>query len=185
MTRYLPSKQYHYAGAAALILALLSAGFAWNWPLAWIPTILFLVSGCVLMVLAFLPVVEVHDTHLAIGSRIIAWDDIRRLDRTGFVSPLVVHLTLASGKRTLLIYPGGLEGSTMLLRHLRRMSREALIDGIPYRQFWGEAMVSAAPERRALPSPKYQLLRAEDEAEVERLYHRLKSVGHLDRSEEK
>jgi hypothetical protein len=31
-----------------------------------------------------------------------------------------------------------------------------------------------------MPSPRYPLLRPEDEAEVERLYQRLKAVGHLD-----
>jgi hypothetical protein len=59
-----------------------------------------------------------------------------------------------------------------------------LIDGIPYKQFWGEVLPSV--ERRQLPSPKYQLLRPDDEAEVERLFQRLKTVGHLDpKSDEK
>jgi hypothetical protein len=62
-----------------------------------------------------------------------------------------------------------------------------LIDGIPYRQFWGELVPAGQQDRRALPSPKYKLLRAEDEAEVERLFHQLKTVGHLEprNSEEK
>jgi len=29
-----------------------------------------------------------------------------------------------------------------LLRHLRRYSRDALIDGIPYRQYWGEVLAT-------------------------------------------
>jgi hypothetical protein len=182
MMRYLPSKQYQYAGAAAMVLALVCACFAVHWALAWIPTGLFAATGGFLLVLGFLPVIEIHEGHLAVGSRIIAWDEIRRLDRTGFVSPLIVYLTLTNNRRTLLVYPGGLEASNMLLRQLRRMSREALIDGIPYRQFWGETPSS---DRRNLPSPKYQLLRPQDEAEVERLYQRLKTVGHLDRSDEK
>lgn len=181
--RYLPSKQYQFAGAAAMVLALVCAGFAVHWPLAWIPTGLFAMTGAFLLVLGFLPVIEIHESHLAVGSRIIAWDEIRRLDRTGFVSPLIVYLTLTNNRRTLLVYPGGLEASNMLLRQLRRMSREALIDGIPYRQFWGET--PAGTDRRNLPSPRYQLLRPQDEAEVERLYQRLKTVGHLDRSDEK
>ncbi len=93
----------------------------------------------------------------------IPWNQIRRLDRTGWVSPLVVHVTLIDDQRILLIYPGDLDSANGLLRHLRRYSREALIDGIPYRQFWGEAL-NAAPERKQLPSPSYQLLRSEDEA---------------------
>jgi hypothetical protein len=79
----------------------------------------------------------------------------------------------------LLRYPGDPESANSLLRHLRRSAREALIDGIPYRQFWGEP-VRRCSEARALPSPQYRLLRPEDEAEVERLYQRLKTVRHLD-----
>jgi hypothetical protein len=91
----------------------------------------------------------------------------------------VVHVTLLDDQRFLLIYPGDLDSANSLLRHLRRYSREALIDGVPYRQFWGEALATA-PERKQLPSPKYQLLRPEDEAEVERMFQRLKTVGHID-----
>lgn len=185
MTRYLPSKQYQYAGAVALALALLCACLALQFPLAWVPTGLFLVTGCLLVGLAFLPAIEVYDTHLSIGDKLIAWDEVRRLDRTGFVSPLVVRVTLSNERRFLLVYPGGLEASNTLLRHLQRMAREALLDGVPYRQFWGDGATSAA-DRKSMPSPKYQLLRPEDQAEVERLYQRLKTVGHIDpRSDEK
>jgi hypothetical protein len=41
-------------------------------------------------------------------------------------------------------------------------------------------MAAVGLDRRQLPSPRYQLLRPEDEAEVERLFQRLKTVGHLD-----
>ena len=183
MTRYLPSKQYQYAGVAALVLAVISVAIALQWSLVWIPAGLFFATALLMLALGFLPAIEVHDTHLSIGKRIIAWEDIRSLDRTGFISPLVMNLTLENNRRVLLVYAGGLEASNMLMRHLRRMAREALIDGIPYRQFWGEA-ITQNPERR-LPSPKYQLLLPEDEAEVERLFQRLKTVGHLDRSEDK
>jgi hypothetical protein len=183
MTRYLPSKQYQYAGVAAMVMALFCAIFAIEWPLAWIPSCVFASAGAMMLILAFLPAIEVHETHLAIGSKLIAWSDIVRLDRTGFVSPLVVYLTLTGDKRVLVVYPGGLDSANTLLRHLRRMCREAMIDGIPYPQFWGETLPAPA-ERKSLPSPKYQLLRPEDEAEVERLFHRLKTVGHLDRAEE-
>ncbi len=183
MTRYLPTKQYQYAGVGALVLAMFCAAFAFQFPLSWVPTGLLLATGAMMLVLGGLPAIEIHESHLAIGSKIIPWEDIRQVDRTGFVSPLLLYLTLRGGKRILLVYPGGMEASNALLRHLRRMSREATIDGIPYRQFWGEA-ATAAGERRALPPPKYQLLRPEDEAEVERLFQRLKSVGRLDRTEE-
>lgn len=146
---------------------------------AWIPAALFLVTATVLLTLAFQSSIEVHETHLAIGKRVIPWGEIRRLDRTGWVSPLVVNLTLANEQRVLLVFPGELESANTLLRQLRRMSREALIDGIPYRQFWGEALPSAA-DRKALPSPKYQVVSASEEAEIEKMFQRLKAVGHLD-----
>jgi hypothetical protein len=83
---------------------------------------------------------------------------------------------------------------------LRRYSRHALLDGIPYRQFWGETAPEShgissqsaptmAPLSQAAPSStapsqtapaKVRLLRLEDEEEVERMFQRLKSVGRLD-----
>jgi len=41
-------------------------------------------------------------------------------------------------------------------------------------------MLNAAPERKLLPGPRYPLLSEADEADAERLYQRLKTVGHLD-----
>jgi hypothetical protein len=80
----------------------------------------------------------------------------------------------------LLIYPGNLDSCQALLRHLRRASRDALIDGVPYRQYWGEMLASAPEAKGQIAGPRYRLLRTEDEAEVERLYQRLKTVGNLD-----
>ena len=91
----------------------------------------------------------------------------------------MVRLTLADKSRILVIYPGDSNSSSGLLRSLRRHSREALIDGVPYRQFWGEATVAAVAKKQ-LPPPRYPLLLPDDEAEVERMFQRLKSVGHLD-----
>jgi hypothetical protein len=178
MTRYSPSRNYRIAGLVALVFAGFSAWFAWNWPMAWVPAALFLASGALILALAFQPAIEIHESHLGVGKRAVPWSEVRRLDRTGWISPLVVHITLSNDRRFLLIYPGDLDSSNSLLRQLRRMAREALIDGVPYRQFWGENVTTA--ERRPLPSPRYPLLRPEDEAEVERLYQRLKTVGHLD-----
>ena len=115
-----------------------------------------------------------------IGKRIIPWMDIRRLDRTGWISPLIVRITLFDDSRMLLVYPGDLDSCNSLLRHLRRLSRDALIDGIPYRQYWGELLSSTGGDASRRRRPRYRILRPEDEAEVERLYQRLKTVGNLD-----
>src|ERR1700684_977572 len=127
------------------------------------------------------PAVETHDAYLSIGGRVIPWMDIRRLDRTGWISPLIVRVTLFDDTRFSLIYPGDLDSCNSLLRHLRRLSRDALIDGIPYRQYWGEVLAPGNERKQVqAPAPRYRILRPEDEAEVERLYQRLKTVGNLD-----
>ncbi len=179
VTRYLPSRHYLSAGLVALGLAVFSTWCGFRWSPAFIPAALFLVSGALILLVAFQPAIEIHETHLKIGSRQIPWNQVRRLDRTGWISPLVLHLTLADGHRILLIYPGDLDSANGLLRQLRWHAREALIDGIPHRQFWGESLNSAL-ERCHMPSPRYQLLCPEDEAEVERLFRQLKTVGHFD-----
>ena len=180
MTRYLPARHYLWFGITAVV----ASGFSvWrgvvSWPLAYIPAALFLVIGAILFAMAFRPPLEIHDGYLAIGRRIVPWMDIRRLDRTGWISPLIMKITLFDDSRFLLVYPGDLDSCNSLLRHLRRLSRDALIDGIPYRQYWGEVLAPGA-ERKQPPAPRYRILRPEDEAEVERLYQRLKTVGNLD-----
>jgi hypothetical protein len=179
VTRYLPSRHYISAGFIALGLAAFSTWCGFRWSPAFVPAALFLLSAALVLYVAFQPSIEIHETHLKISKRLIPWNQVRRLDRTGWVSPLVLHMTLVDNQRILLIYPGDLDSANALLRQLRRHAREALIDGIPHRQFWGESL-NAGPERRQLPSPKYQLLRPEDEDEVERLFRQLKTVGHMD-----
>jgi len=170
---------------------------SWNalrWQPSWIAAGLFAISTLILAVVTLRPVIEIYETHLAIGQIVIPWRDVRRVDQTGWNTPLAVMLTLRDRHRILLLYPGDLDSSSSLLRHLRRFSREALLDGIPYRQFWGEqptAYLAAgqavdtepdqgkAPQTAAAPA-RYPVLRAEDEDEVERLFQRLKSVGHLE-----
>lgn len=181
MTRYLPARHYISFGVIALALAgsLGWLGFEERWYPALVPAVLFVLSAVVLLLLASRPAIEIQESCLAIGKRSIPWMDIRRLDRTGWLSPLIVRLTLYDDTRVLLVYPGDLDSCKSLLRTLRRMSRDALIDGIPYRQYWGEILASSG-EHKQLQSPRYRVLRPEDEAEVERLYQRLKAVGHLD-----
>jgi hypothetical protein len=145
---------------------------------SWIAAALFAIPAVMLFMLAFHPAIEIHDTHVRIGRRLIPWSRIRRVDQTRLNVPLLVCLTLEGEVREWLIHPGDFDSSASLLRHLRRNSREALLDGVPYRQFWGQP-VTAAPVQIA--PPHYPLLRPEDEQEVERMFQRLKSVGHLER----
>jgi len=174
--------------------ALFSAWNALRWAPSWIAAALFALSGLALAVVTIRPVIAIYETHLGIGRRIIPWRDVRRVDQTGWNTPLIVILTLVDGQRIHLLYSGDLDSSSSLLRHLRRFSREALLDGVPYREFWGElAAVSRSnePAKNSLPEAtdanrdesiplRYPVLCSEDEEEVERLFQRLKSVGHLE-----
>ena len=179
MTRYLPARHYQWFGISAVVFAGLSGWLGIQMHLALIPAGLFLLTAGLLLFMAFRPAVEIHEGYVSTGSRIIPWMDIRRLDRTGWISPLIVRITLFDDSRLMLVYPGDLDSCNSLLRHLRRLSRDALIDGIPYRQYWGEVL-APGNERKQVPLPRYRILRPEDEAEVERLYQRLKTVGNLD-----
>jgi hypothetical protein len=182
MTRYLPARHYRWFGISAVALSGLCAWMGTELPIAYVPAALFLLTAGVLFAMAFRPTIEIHEGYVSIGGRVIPWMDIRRLDRTGWISPLIIRVTLFDDSRVLLVYPGDLDSCNSLLRHLRRLSRDALIDGIPYRQYWGEVL-SPGNERKqqqAAPLPRYRILRPEDEAEVERLYQRLKTVGNLD-----
>jgi hypothetical protein len=185
MTRYLPARHFLWFGITAVVLAAVSGWFGATFAstLPYIPAALFLLTAGLLFAMAFRPAIEIHEGYLSIGRRVVPWMDIRRLDRaTGWVAPLlIIRVTLFDDSRLLLIYPGDLDSCNSLLRHLRRLSRDALIDGIPYRQYWGEVLAPGNERKQAqAPMPRYRILRPEDEAEVERLYQRLKTVGNLD-----
>ncbi len=118
------------------------------------------------------------ETDLRVGSQTIAWDEIRRVDQTGWISPMVTYLTLADGAKIRLLYPGETEQSNRLLRMIQQRATRSMINGVPHRQIFGEPPKEATQE--ALPSPQYRLLTEEDEAEVERLYQKLRAAGRLD-----
>lgn len=183
MTRYWPSRHYVPAGWIAVALSAFSAWSASQWMLASVAAGLFLASAAALFFLALRPTIEIHESRLVVGKRAIPWSDIRRVDRTGWVSPLIVHLTLENGGRVTLIYPGDLDSAHGLLRQIQRGAREALLDGVPYRRFWRESGPGKGAAARKSAKPRYPLLLPEDEAEVERLYQRLKTVGRLDRKD--
>jgi len=192
LARFTSSRVYVSLTLFAVGGAVFSAWNALRWAPSWIAAALFALSALALALITVRPIVEIYETHLAIGRRVIPWRKIRRVDQTGWNTPLVVILTLQDGQRIHLLHSGDLDSSSSLLRHLRRFSREALLDGVPYREFWGElAAVSRSSEPSKNSPPKaadkdatapvrYPVLRSEDEEEVERLFQRLKSVGHLE-----
>ena len=178
MSRYVCARHYLSFGVVALALAAFSGWLGLTWAPAFCPAALFLLTAVLLLGLAVRPAIQVYDGHLEVGKRSIAWSDIRRVDRTGWISPLVVRLTLYNNEEVLIVYPGEVDCCKHLLRAMRQLSRDAAIDGIPYRQYWGE--MSGPAESEKMAAPRYRMLRQEDEEEVERLYFLLKTVGHLD-----
>jgi len=191
---YRPSRRYALFALLAIGGTLFSIWTASRWPATWTAAALFGATAVVLIALLCRRSIEIHESHLQLGRRVIFWNEIRRLDQTGWLAPLAVHLTLSSGRRMLLLYAGDVESSASLLRHLRRYSRHALLDGIPYRQAWGERgsadvgrLENTRTDRPAAMEPRRRrqeshrpLLRPEEEEEIERMFQRLKSVGRLD-----
>ena len=178
LARYIPSRRYASLTLFAIVGALFSAWMGERWTPSWIAAGLFTASAAALALMALRPPVEIHETHLRIGRRAIPWSEILRVDQAGWSSPLALNLTLAGGERILLLYPGDLDGCASLLRHIRRFSRSALLDGVPYRQFWGEPPVSASRARETVQ--KYPVLPPQEEEEIERMLQRLKTAGHID-----
>lgn len=180
MSRYVPARHYISFGIVALALAGFAGwlGLYYSWTPALFPAALFFLTAALLLVLAFRPAIKVYDAHLEIGKKIVPWQDVRRVDRTNWISPLVVKLALYDDDTVLLVYPGEVDCCKHLLRTLRQMSTNALIDGTPYREYWGELL--GPSEAKQLNAPRYRVLRPEDEEEVERLYFLLKTVGHID-----
>ena len=199
LARYRPSRRYLLFAVLAICGTAFCAWTALRWPATWTAAALFGATAVALLALVSRPAIEIHETHLQLGRRVIFWREIHRLDQTGWIAPLAVNLTLSNDRRVLLLYAGDVESSTSLLRHLRRYSRNALLDGIPYRQAWGEpgradagkAESEKRPEAAKTPEPAPRrpaaiprpLLRPEEEEEIEKMFQRLKSVGRLDQRE--
>jgi hypothetical protein len=194
VARYRPSRRYILFALLAICGTAFSAWTALRWPSTWIAAALFGATSAALIGLLWQPGIEIFETHLQLGRRIILWREIRRLDQTGWIAPLAVNLTLSNDRRVVLLYAGDLDSSTSLLRHLRRYSRNALLDGIPYRQAWGElgstepskTKEPGAASHRQPPSAVHRpLLRPGEEEEIEKMFQRLKSVGRLDQRDQR
>jgi hypothetical protein len=178
MSVYRPARQYLPAAAVALGLAIFSAWIGWNWLPAFIPAILLVLSSAFLAFLASRPPIIIRENSWSVGEQSFLWSEVESLDTTGWTTPMVLRIGLRGGRPFYLIYPGEPDRAGRLLRQMRRLARGARIEGIPYRQYWGEVANPAVDE--AAPAPRYRVLRPEDEAEVERMYQRLKTAGRLD-----
>lgn len=177
MARFSPSRIYPIAALAGLFMTGFSAWVALRWWPAWIPTGLLFLGALGALWIALRPALEVNDSHLVVGRRTIAWEDVRRVDQTNWITPMVVDLTLREGPRLRVIYPGLRDNCGLLLRLIQQRAAQALINGVPHRRIFGDPP-RPKPEKVTAPRPRF--LSDEDEAEVERMLHILKTAGRLD-----
>lgn len=180
MNRFAPSRVYSVATLVGLIMTAFSVWCALRWWPAWIPTTLLFASVVGAAWIALRPLIEVNNSHLVIGRRTIAWEDVRRVDQTNWVTPMVVELTLREGPRLRVIYPGRAEQCGLLLRSIQQRATLSLINGVPHRRIFGEPP-PIRPEK--MPPPRPRFLSDQDEADVERMLHILKTAGRLDGEE--
>ena len=163
------------AGAVVAIALAIAARY---WPMALLPAVVIAVlSICVLFVITR-PPVEIHDSHLQAGRRVIPWESVSHVDEPRCLAPLVLPLILNSERRYTLLYPGGREAGRKLLHQIRRHSRYALINGLPFRQYWNEDLESFR-DRCILTDQHWHVLSPEDEEDVEQMFHTLRSDGTL------
>lgn len=177
MTRFTPSKHFVYMALVAILLGLMSAWVAWQWSPAIVPAALFFASALFLFWLSLHPVIEVSDRELLIGNRAIPWSSIVNIETTGWLTPLVMKLHLESGRRVVLIYAGDLESSGRLKDMISHCAPHASLDGAPQRK---RHAVLAVRNSKSTELERHPILTQEDEAEVERMFQRLREVGHLE-----
>lgn len=177
---FVPSRLYARVGWATLTGSLLCVLAAFREPLALIPALGFAAAAAALFWLAARPPIRIGETQLNVGERAIAWREIREINRSRFVSPLVLRLRLTNSRQKVLVYPGEPEQVQRLLIELRRNSQLATFDGVTYRDYWTWCTLNAPQGHNPLIEQPVRMFSADDEAEVERLYQKLKTVGRLD-----
>jgi hypothetical protein len=177
VNRFVTSRHFLYMGFVAVALGAMSSWVAWKWLPAALPASLFVVTAALLFWLSARPVIEVTDRALTIGKRTFPWSSITRIQSTGWLTPLILRLTTDSKKSLLLVYPGDLESSGRLREIIMSCAPHALVDGQPQRK---RQAVLSMKNTKSDKLENYELLSAEDEAEVERMFQRLREVGDLD-----
>jgi len=182
MRRFAPSRLYLTVAAISLGLTAFSTWSALRWWPVSLAALLFAATSGLIVWLATRPVIEIHRDRLCVGKRSVSWREIRRVDQTGWVAPMVVFLTLNGDERLRLLYPGDAETSNELLGLIQQNAVGALINGIPWVKIFGrppEETVAPALE----PPARIKVLTDEDEAEVERLYQQLRTAGRFNDQE--
>ena len=176
---YQPSRLYSRAGWAALAGSLVCIICGLRAPLAFIPGLLCALTGAGLFWLGSRPAIRVSATQFNIGDRAIAWREVREIN-SRFASPLIVHLKLTNARKKMLIFPGEPERIANLIYQLRKNSYLATFDGVAYRDYWTWSSVTDSGGEHGMPDHPVRMVSTDDEQEIERMFHKLKSVGRLD-----
>ena len=182
---YQPSRLYSWTGWAALAGSVMSVACGFRAPLAFIPSFLCALTAAVLFWLAARPWIRVGETQFNIGERAIAWREVReintsRFNSAYFVSPLILKLKLTNSRRRILVFPGEARSIDQLTYTLRKHSYLATFDGVSHREYWAWSNLTDPRNEKPALKPPVRMLTPEDEDEVERMYQKLKTVGHLD-----
>src|SRR5579875_1586431 len=95
---YLPSRLYPRIGWAALAGASICALCGLKAPLAFIPAVLCAATGLFLFWLWKQPPVRLAETQFNIGTRAIAWREVRQINNPRFYCPLIIDLKLTNNR---------------------------------------------------------------------------------------
>lgn len=175
-----PSRLYARVGWVALAGSAVCVLCGFRAPLAFIPGFLCAITAASLFWLAARPAVRIGETQFNIGERAIAWREVREINSSRFVSPLILKVKLTNSRQKLLIYPGDPERIARLMFQLRKNSHLASFDGVAYRDYWTwTSLAGLNGDNPALDQP-VRMLSQDDEEEIERMYQKLKTVGRLD-----
>ncbi|HZS57018.1 MAG TPA: hypothetical protein VFA65_21615 [Bryobacteraceae bacterium] len=177
---YQPSRLYARAGWIAVAGTVVCILCGLRAPLAFIPGGLCIATAGVLFWLSVRPVIRVGENQFNIGERAIAWREVREINSSRFVSPLVLWLKLTNSRRKVLIYPGEPERIAHLIAQLRKNSQLATFDGVAYRDFWTWASLTGLPGDAPVLDQPVRMLTQDEEDEIERMYQTLKTDGRLD-----
>ncbi len=177
---YTPSRLYARVGWAALAGAIVCVLCGFRAHLALIPGVLCAFTAAGLFCLSALPRIRVGVTQFHIGTRTIAWQEVREINSSRFVSPLVLKLKLTNSRRKTLVFPGEPEQIARLMYQLRKNSSWATFDGVAHRDYWTWNDIKEQSGADSTNDDPVRMLSQDDEDEIERMYQKLKSVGRLD-----
>jgi hypothetical protein len=183
---FVPSRLYARAGWFGVAGAVVCFLCGFRSAFAFIPGVLCGVTSALLFWISARPRISICEAHVALGKRTIAWRELREINSTRLVSPLVLRLKLTNNRQKFLVYPGEPERISKLLHCLRKNASLATFDGVSYKDYWTWSSMGMLRNENGAPDQAVRMISPEDEEEIERMFRQLKSVGNLDsRSDQK